>query len=355
MNLRERMILDTYRAHRDDYVRLGDIVNNKIVQLTEDADVPIMAVEHRVKTESSLAGKLELKGDSYQSILDITDIVGARIITYFADDVDRVGELIEEAFEIDFENSQDKRKLLDNNSFGYLSLHYICSLKPSDDYPEELCKIRFEIQIRTNLQHTWAQIEHDMGYKNNFGVPNNVVRNFSRIAGLLELADDEFIRTRDQVKQYTELIKQRIVHDEADDLPINIITLNEYMKHSSHMQHFLQEVSAKANAEIKEVKADNYVDQLKWLGIRAIGDLTKFLNKHQDKIITEVDRILDDAELDMVSSNVGLRFLCRAALIEGDYSEDKITEFYKLTIEDEKRARKMAGYLLRAKESGKEL
>ena len=354
MNLRSRMILDEYRISRDNYLKLGDIVHNMLVKLAEDANIPIMAIEHRVKTEESLAGKLELKGDHYQKLGDITDILGTRIITYFSDDVDKIGDLVEDAFEIDRENSQDKRKLLDNKSFGYLSLHYICSLKESEGYPEELNSIRFEIQIRTNLQHTWAQIEHDMGYKSDFGVPNSVVRSFSRIAGLLELADSEFVRTRDAVNEYTEAIRQKIVRDEADDLPINIITINEYVKNRTHMQQFLQEIATKTNAEIKEVAADSYVEQLHWLGIYTIGELKELLAKYHDRSIETLDKVFDDAELDMVSSNVGLRFLCRGALEDRNYTEDQLTDYFMLTFDDVNRARKMAQYLIRSKESGKD-
>lgn len=58
----------------------------------------------------------------------MTDILGARVICYFGDDVDKVGKLVEQSFVIDWENSSDKRALIKADTFGYLSLHYICSL-----------------------------------------------------------------------------------------------------------------------------------------------------------------------------------------------------------------------------------
>jgi ppGpp synthetase/RelA/SpoT-type nucleotidyltranferase len=52
------------------------------------------------------------------------------------------------------------------------------------------------------LQHAWAEIEHDLGYKTALGVPRNVRRQFSRLAGLLEIADTEFASIRDRLSSY---------------------------------------------------------------------------------------------------------------------------------------------------------
>ena len=165
MNIKDRMIMEEFRKERPNFVALGDVVHEKLTKLVKDAGIEMLGIEHRVKTESSLAGKLARKGDKYLHLDDLTDILGARMICFFADDVDKIGKLVEKTFVIDWENSSDKRALLKADSFGYLSLHYICSLPTGAGYPEELCGKRFEIQIRTNLQHTWSEINHDLGYK----------------------------------------------------------------------------------------------------------------------------------------------------------------------------------------------
>lgn len=41
---------------------LGDVVHEKLTKLVKDAGIEMLGIEHRVKTESSLAGKLAARG-----------------------------------------------------------------------------------------------------------------------------------------------------------------------------------------------------------------------------------------------------------------------------------------------------
>jgi len=62
--------------------------------------------------------------------------------------------------------------------------------------------LKAEIQIRSILQHGWAEIEHDLGYKTNISLPNHLRRRLSLLSGLLELADSAFLTIRDELKKY---------------------------------------------------------------------------------------------------------------------------------------------------------
>ena len=346
MNIRNRLILEDFKKNRPDYIELDNIAHTILQNALTASKIPVMAIQHRVKTYDSLSGKLERDSDRFSQLCDITDLFGGRIICYFADDIDLIGELVQKTFVIDQERSSDRRQSIKADTFGYVSLHYICSLPPSSEYRSELCNIRFEIQIRTLLQHTWAEIEHDFGYKTSFGIPRKVRREFSRVAGLLEIADDEFTRIRRGVTDYTESICQKIADNKADDISLDSISLREYTRLNHNMKEFISKLADFCHADIEEVASDSYLEQLNWLGKENLGDLQHMLDANEALALKLAERALKGSELDILSSSVGLWYLCRAELLAKNYSSEQIMEFIKLSMRDEKRAAQQAEHLL---------
>ncbi len=58
-----------------------------------------------------------------------------------------------------------------------------------------------EIQVRTVLQHAWAEIEHDIQYKSASVIPAEIRRRFMSLAGMLEIADRESQAIQDADKR----------------------------------------------------------------------------------------------------------------------------------------------------------
>ena len=342
MNEKNKMIMEEYRSQKPEFERLEGEVVSILQDVADKCNIRIYAINHRVKEENSLAGKLERKSDKYSSLSDITDIFGARVVCFFSDDVDKFAAKIEENFTVDWESSIDKRKYLNVNAFGYLSLHYICSLKQDSDYPEELKNKRFEVQMCSLIQHIWAVMEHDLGYKTKYGVPNAVRREFYRLAGLLEIADEHFVNIRNRVFEYTSEVHEKIIADMANDVPIDSVSLDEYMNNSKNMQAFLKSISNVCEADITQQSPENYLEQLEWLKKNTIGDLQKMLAENYSLALRMITRRLAMAELDILSSTVALRFLCRAELIQKQYSEELITDFFMISMKDRERAERSA-------------
>ncbi|GAA1710091.1 hypothetical protein GCM10009745_67560 [Kribbella yunnanensis] len=126
----------------------------------------------------------------------ITDLVAARVITFLVEAVERVCEVIEEEFEI-VEHTDMGAHTRAQGVFGYASKHYLVRLNAHRrELPEYavLKNLTMEIQVRTAVQHAWAEFEHDIRYK--LDIPPDRKPEFDRrfllAAALMELADNEF-------------------------------------------------------------------------------------------------------------------------------------------------------------------
>lgn len=345
MNLKDQMILEDYEAELIDFRQIKEIVDSTLKNIAKEEDILPMGLESRIKNKESLEGKLMLKGEKYKSLDDITDIFGARFICFFKDEVYKVAKRIEDIFIVDWDNSVDKSTILNDESFGYLSLHYVCSL-PADRYPKNLCGKRFEIQLRSGLQHIWAAISHDTTYKSEFDVPHEIRRSLSRLAGLLELADDEFIRVRDEMSSYTKDIQDKITSNHADDIPINVVSLKEYMLKNKEMRRFLSSLASIENSEITNVSPDAYFDQFRWLGMKKLGDIQEMLKNNEQLALQLANKALKGSKLDILASTVALHFLCQAELLKRGYSQEKIAEFMTISNNDQERSKRQAKRLL---------
>lgn len=215
-----RFVKDPSERQDADYDRategldvFGPILCGLISELLHSGGVAVHSISSRVKTRESATRKLTGDPDKYLGYRDLTDLLGVRVITYFPEEVDQVAQILVPEFDVDKENSVDKRASLDPDRFGYLSLHYIAALASSRKRLVEYRRfsdMRFELQIRSILQHAWAEIEHDLGYKAEGALPREMRRRFSRLAGLLELADDEFSRLRADRDRYEEVVSERM-------------------------------------------------------------------------------------------------------------------------------------------------
>ena len=65
--------------------------------------------------------------------------------------------------------------------------------------------------------------------------------------------------------------------------------------------------------------------------------------------ISLAKKALSMANLDIVSSSVALRFLCRAELINKNYDYEKIVEFLKISLKSKEKAERQATLLLKQK------
>ena len=86
-----------------------------------------------------------------------------------------------------------------------------------------------EVQVRTILQHAWAEIEHDIQYKTSITTPDTIRRKFMSLAGLLEIADREFQAIQDEDKELKQLARTSVEKGVLDEVEITADALRSYL------------------------------------------------------------------------------------------------------------------------------
>lgn len=308
MNAHGEMLLSQFRQRMPLLVELESLVLSRLKDALDRQHIEVTAIDHRIKKEDSLAGKLERKGAKYKSVDDITDLLGLRVITFYTDDVDKVAALVAQTFDIDWNNSVDKRKLHELDSFGYNSLHYICRL-PAGSADEALCHIPFEIQMRTALQHVWSTINHDTGYKSDVQIPREYLRQFGRLAGMLELIDDEFSRLRNSLADYRRRVQTLVASGQLDEVSLNADTWESYLQ-TRPLDRLNRRIAAVNQAEIFPTPLGAFLPVLIALQMKTLGDVQRFIDSNADDAYLLAVTELGVTDLDILTESVGLQNLC---------------------------------------------
>lgn len=206
-----RAAVQEYAAQHAELTLAGQQAVALVQALLDEAGINYLSVTGRTKSIPSFAEKaartqcgVPLYDDP---LTQITDLLGVRVITYVRDDVDAVADVLAEQV-IVHDDRDWGLETANQGRFGYASRHLMISLDPARAGDPALSRLRgrrAQVQVRTVLQHAWAEFEHDIRYKGT--VPAEHVGDFDRrftlAAGLLELADREFAEIRERLRGAT--------------------------------------------------------------------------------------------------------------------------------------------------------
>ncbi len=173
-----------------------------VTTLLDEAGINYLTDDGRAKSVASFAAKAARTVDDRALYTDpmteITDQIGVRVITYVHSDVDAVVHVFDDQLQL-LDDRDMGEETASEGRFGYASRHLLVAVP--DDAPAsygDLAGHRASVQVRTVLQHAWAEFEHDIRYKGTVPAEHalDLDRRFTLAAGLLELADQEFSAIR---------------------------------------------------------------------------------------------------------------------------------------------------------------
>jgi ppGpp synthetase/RelA/SpoT-type nucleotidyltranferase len=187
-----------YASRRPALVTATDHYLALVTGLLDEAGINYLSVTARTKSVESFAAKADRRSSDGEKLyseplVEITDLIGLRVITYLREDVDTVANLLAEEMQLldDRDMGQETAR---EGRWGYASRHLLVGV--------EGVQQPASIQVRTVLQHAWAEFEHDIRYKGSIPAAHapDLNRRFTLAAGLLELADREFSAVRERLR-----------------------------------------------------------------------------------------------------------------------------------------------------------
>ena len=315
----ETALLAEFDNRFRDYEALNISGQRLLADLLKMLGLKVLSISGRVKDRESLREKLLRPGKDYKTLQQVTDVVGLRVVTFFEDDVDEVASTIAKEFDLVLEHCVDRRYFEDPDRFGYRSLHYVCRLSEGRRNLSENARCRdemFEIQIRSVLQHAWAEIEHDLGYKNAGTIPNEIRHQLFRVAGLLELADREFKEVRDRTEHYKEEVALDIRRNALSSIELNSISYLEFINASAIVKELDQSIVDLGHKIAGAADEDFMVGCLKWVGINLIEKLQTSLEEHAGLLKRYASAILTDPSDDVINPALPIFYLAQIVALE---------------------------------------
>lgn len=329
------------------YERLAETVVSLLVSILKKKKIEYLSIDGRPKTLVSAVEKAKRKG--YAKPKDqMTDLAGIRVVTFLEEQVRQVTTVIEELFEVDRQNSMDRTESLGHDRMGYRSTHFVCVLgKRRDALPEyeALGNLKFEIQLRTVLQHAWAELAHDRSFKFKTVLPVHLQRKLNLYSGLLEVVDGGFDQIATEIDDYQNAI---------DAAPAEELSQAEI--DSISIERFFAAINKKFDLGIRHMPGDGLalaIEELRLFGISKIGGLERllepeFIERHKRFIASETDvgflrSIMMYADIDKYMSGWSLNRWSmidndEVALLASKYGKKRIAQLLKsndITIEDE--------------------
>lgn len=181
------------------FERVGDAVASDLRHLCREVGIKAI-VTARPKEVDTVVRKVTIRGKG--PLAEIRDRAGARATTMYVDDAERLSDAIEASVSFDVRKREDKAAELGPDRVGYLGTHLdvVVAQDRIVDGDRVDGDLWCEIQVRSECQSLWAEVSHQLGYKK-VEMPEETERRLNRLMGVLELVDEEFVRTRARVRE----------------------------------------------------------------------------------------------------------------------------------------------------------
>ncbi|HEU0085802.1 MAG TPA: hypothetical protein VFQ59_02485 [Candidatus Paceibacterota bacterium] len=193
MNKYKQKILSDYKNKSELYQEFCQAIGQVMESMLKKGAYKYH-LSYRVKEFASLDEKIERKeknGKVYKSLKDIEDIAGVRVVFYHRSDRDELMKMLKKEF-----GSTVKLEETSKVS-GYRSMHAIVSFSNNrlslSEY-ERFKGLKCEVQLTLILDHAWAEVEHDILYKEDAEISLLSRKDYLYLKKKMETVMSEYIK-----------------------------------------------------------------------------------------------------------------------------------------------------------------
>lgn len=197
-----------WEADRPQFHEFGRLIAGRLDKAIRRIGVSV-TVSFRAKDTDSLIKKLIRDPKcSYETMGDKT---GARAVVRFRQEVPHIISVAQSLFS--HGKPEDTAERLAEDRVGYLSTHVDIGFKDHDRLAKRFPNAQYhaELQVRTLAQHLWSEMSHDTTYKSGTVVKLDLKRRVNLLAGLIEVADREFSRLREEFSQVEAIAEVKLL------------------------------------------------------------------------------------------------------------------------------------------------
>lgn len=165
---------------------------------------PVASSQTRIKSAESMRQKLQRLAfpvTAESAMKNVFDAAGVRLVCPFIQDIDRTAELIRAIPGVQIQTEKDYIRSPKSN--GYRSYHMILSM-PLRFLGNSQKTVWLEVQLRTIAMDCWANIEHQLKYKQNIPDQALLLQELKRCADEITSTDLSLQTIRDLIEHHEE-------------------------------------------------------------------------------------------------------------------------------------------------------
>lgn len=165
---------------------------------------PVASSQTRIKSAESMRQKLQRLAfpvTAESAMKNVFDAAGVRLVCPFIQDIDRTAELIRAIPGVQIQTEKDYIRSPKPN--GYRSYHMILSM-PLRFLGNSPKTVWLEVQLRTIAMDCWANIEHQLKYKQNIPDQALLIQELKRCADEITSTDLSLQTIRDLIEHHEE-------------------------------------------------------------------------------------------------------------------------------------------------------